>query len=118
MRKRGMQENINKENTQQENTKEQNQVSGKKVTSKQVVAIIGIILLVLMYIVTLLAAIFDSSASGRLFWMCLFSTVAIPILIWIYTWMYGILTRKHTIADFDLGGTQEQNPASNGAEEK
>lgn len=73
----------------------------RKVTSKQVVAIIGIVLLVLMYLVTLLAAFFDSSASGRLFWMCLFSTIAIPLLIWIYTWMYGKLTGKHTLTDSD-----------------
>lgn len=83
--------------------------SGKKVTSKQVVAIIGIVLLVLMYIVTLIAAIADSSASGRLFWMCLYATVVIPILIWVYTWMYGKLTRKHTFADFDLGGNTEED---------
>ena len=106
-RKHSMQKNINQNigNTKEE--KGQNQVPGKKVTSKQVVAIIGVVLLVLMYIVTLFAAVFDSSASGRLFWMCLFSTVAIPILIWIYTWMYGVLTKKHTIADFDLGGRPE-----------
>ena len=73
----------------------------RRVTSKQVVAIIGIILLVLMYLVTLLVAIFDHSASGRLFWMCLFSTIAIPLLIWIYTWMYGKLTGKHTLTDSD-----------------
>ena len=81
--------------------------SGKKVTSKQVIAIIGIVLLVLMYIVTLIAAIVDSSVSGRLFWMCLYATVVIPILIWVYTWMYGKLTQKHTFADFDLGGNAE-----------
>lgn len=78
--------------------------SGKKMTSKQVVAIIGIVLLVLMYIATLIAAIVDSSASGHLFWVCLYATVVIPILIWVYTWMYGKLTQKHTFADFDLGG--------------
>lgn len=83
-------------------------VPRRKVTSKQVVALIGIVLLVLLYFVTLLAAIFDSSASGQLFWMCLFSTMAIPLLIWIYTWMYGKLTRKHTFADFDLGASDEE----------
>lgn len=79
----------------------------RKVTSKQVVAIIGVVLLVLMYIVTLIAAIADSSASGHLFWMCLYATIAIPILIWIYTWMYGKLTQKHTFADFDASEDTE-----------
>ncbi|MGN0167690.1 MAG: hypothetical protein ACI4AB_06600 [Acetatifactor sp.] len=87
----------------------------RKVTSKQVVAIIGIVLLVLMYIATLIAAVFDSSASGRLFWMCLFATIAIPLLIWIYTWMYGKLSGKHTMADFDLDGTEKE--ARDGTEE-
>lgn len=72
---------------------------GKQVTSKQVVAIIGVLLLVLLYIGTLFAAIFDNSESGRWFMLCIFATVAIPILLWIYTWMYGKLTGRHTIAD-------------------
>lgn len=78
--------------------------SNKKATSKQVVAIIGIVLLVLMYVVTLVAAIADTSASGKLFALCLFSTFAIPLLIWIYTWMYGKLTGKSTMADLNIGG--------------
>ncbi|MCM1026801.1 MAG: hypothetical protein NC432_10210 [Roseburia sp.] len=86
--------------------------SRRKITSKQVVALIGVILLVLLYLVTLLVAIFAPSASGRLFWICLFSTVAIPLLIWIYTWMYGKLTRKHTFADFDLGVSGEETDSA------
>lgn len=77
----------------------------KKVTSKQIVAILGIVLLVLLYLVTLFAAIFDTSATGTLFAMCLFATIAVPLLIWVYTWMYGKLTGKHTIADLDIGQT-------------
>lgn len=95
-----------KENEKAVKTDFQNSKTGTKITSKQVVAMIGIILLVLLYVVTLIVAIVDRSASGRLFWLCLYATIAIPILIWFYTWMYGKLTRKHTFADFDLGGTQ------------
>lgn len=62
----------------------------------------GAILLVLLYIVTLIVALVDSSASGKLFALCLYATIAVPILIWIYTWMYGKLTGKHTFADFEL----------------
>ena len=71
-----------------------------KMTSKQIFAIVGISVLVLLYIVTLLAAIFDSSASHALFATCLLATVAIPLLIWIYTWMFGKLTNRSTFADF------------------
>lgn len=80
----------------------------KKVTSKQIVAIVGIVLLVLLYVVTLIIAFVDTSASGKLFGICLFATIAVPLLIWIYTWMYGKLTGKHTMADFNLGGKDQE----------
>lgn len=71
----------------------------KQITSKQVAALVSILLLVLLYIVTLIVAIFDSSESGRWFMICIFATVAVPMLLWIYIWMYGKLTGKPTIAD-------------------
>lgn len=78
-----------------------NKTSDKKtkITSKQVVALGGVVLLVLMYIATLVVAIVDNSDSGKWFMSCIFATVAVPLLIWIYTWMYGKLTGRHTIAD-------------------
>lgn len=78
------------------------------ITSKQVVAIAGIVLLVLLYIIALIAAVADTSSSGRLFLLCLFATVAIPILIWIYTWMYGKLRGRHTFADFRTKEQEER----------
>lgn len=83
----------------------------KKITSKQVVALAGVVLLVAMYLITLIVAIFDPDTSGRLFQACLVATIAIPLLIWIYIWMYGKLTGKHTMADPDLhiSGLPEQN---------
>ena len=55
----------------------------KKITSKQILAIIGILLLLALYLITLIAAITDNSSSGGLFMMCLFATIAVPILIWV-----------------------------------
>ena len=71
----------------------------KKITSKQVVAMAGVILLVAIYIITLLVAIFNPGESGNYFQICLVSTIAVPILIWIYVWMYGKLSGKETFAD-------------------
>ena len=73
----------------------------KRITSKQIVAMAGVVLLALLYVITLIVAIVDSSASGRLLWMCLFATVAIPLLIWVYIWMYGKLTGHKTMTDPD-----------------
>lgn len=84
----------------------------RKITSKQVVALGGVILLAAMYLITLIVAIFDQDSSGRLFQACLVATIAIPLLIWIYIWMYGKLTGKHTMADFDLGGEGTKKPES------
>ncbi len=91
--------------------------TGKKITSKQAAAILGIVLLVLMYIAALIAAVADKSASGSLFRICLYATVTIPILIWIYTWMYGKLTRKHTFADFEPDGKNGQADNQAGSSE-
>lgn len=75
--------------------------SSSGMTSRRLAALIGIVLLVMLYIVTLVVAIVDTSSSGEWFRICLFATVAVPLLIWIYTWMYGKLTGRHTIADPD-----------------
>lgn len=74
------------------------------ITSKQIVAIIGIVLLVLLYIIALVAAFVDTSSSGRFFGIALTATIVVPLLIWIYTWMYGKMTNKKTIADLNIGG--------------
>lgn len=80
----------------------------KKITSKQVVAMAGVILLVSIYIITLLVAIFNPGESGNYFQICLVSTIAVPILIWIYVWMYGKLTNRHTFADPDYLKPEEE----------
>ena len=80
-----------------------------KMTSKQIFAIIGIILLVLLYVVTLFAAIFDSSPSHALFATCLLATVAIPLLIWIYTWMFEKRTNRSTFADVHPEEKENEN---------
>lgn len=90
-----------KEKTTKENQNKEKQDNGKKtqMNSKRVIALIGASLLALLYIVTLIVAITDSSESGRWFMTCIFATVAVPMLIWIYTWLYGKFTGRHTIAD-------------------
>lgn len=86
----------------------------KKMTPRQVAAIIGILLLAALYVVTLIVALVDSSSSGRLFALCLFATIAVPMLIWIYTWMYGRLANRRTFADFELN--QPEQPDDSGAD--
>ncbi|MDE5801698.1 MAG: hypothetical protein K2I22_02140 [Lachnospiraceae bacterium] len=74
----------------------------KKKSVKQIVALTAVVLLVALYVVTLLLAVFDTSASGFLFRLSAICTVVIPLFAWIFIWIYGQATGKKTIADLNL----------------
>ena len=61
----------------------------KKRTPKQIAALICVVILVCMYIVTLIVACLDFLGSGKLFAACLLATIGLPILLWIYMWLYS-----------------------------
>ena len=73
--------------------------SKKKKDPRRLAAVAGIVLLVLMYIAALMAAVLDTSESGRLFMLCIFGTVAIPVLVWLYSWIYCKITGRSAIGD-------------------
>lgn len=79
----------------------------KKRTPKQIAALVCVLLLAAMYLITLFVAIFNPDGSGRLFAGCLLMTIALPILLWIYIWLYGIYTRKHNMASMDIMHSDE-----------
>ena len=94
--------------------KEQN--PKRKMTSKQIAAITGIVLLVLLYLISLAAAILDSSSAAVWFRASLFGTIALPLLIWIYVWLYGKMTGRHTIADApDVSESENHSVNTSGA---
>ncbi len=88
-----------------------------KMTGKRIAALLCAILLVALYIVALLVAIFDRSSSGRWFFACMIATIFLPILTWIYIWMYGLLTQKHTIASFDVRESSKENAKDEDSQE-
>ena len=102
----------NEPNTTSENTQEKK--SGTPL-GKRIAALVCIILLISLYVVTLLVAIFDRSSSGNWFMLCLIGTVTIPLLTWIYIWMYGVLTQKHTIASFELQKSESPEQSTDGS---
>lgn len=65
-----------------------------KRTAKQIAALIGVALLVLLYVLLLIFALFDFEGSETMFRVCLIGTVAIPILIWIYMYLYDKLVKN------------------------
>lgn len=59
-----------------------------KRTAKQIAALLGVALLVLMYLLLLVFAICDFEGSQMMFRVCLMATFIIPLLIWIYVYLY------------------------------
>lgn len=76
----------------------------KKKSPKQIAALLCVILLVGLYVFTLICALLNFEGWQRLFASCLVATIGLPILLWIYIWLYGKMKDRHTIASFDIGG--------------
>lgn len=80
---------------------------------QRIAAWVGIIIIVALYVATLIFAIFDFDGKGVLLRSSLIATIAVPILLWVYIWIYGMLTQKHTIAsadfDFTAGLKKDEN---------
>lgn len=66
---------------------------------KQIAAIICIVLLVLLYVATLIISVLDFPGSDRLFGACIVATIGLPILLWIFIWVYGKYTGRKTMAE-------------------
>ena len=62
---------------------------------KRILAITGVVLLVLLYLITLLCARFDASSSMFLFRASVTCTVLVPILLWGYTVIYRLAKKKN-----------------------
>lgn len=84
-----------------------------KSRSKRLAAILCIVLLVLLYVATLVISLLDFPGSEKLFAACLVATIGLPILLWIYIWLYGKMTGKHTLAD---PAEKTESPGQSGTE--
>ncbi len=61
---------------------------------KRILAMAGVIILVGMYVVTLIAAVFATPSAAGLFKASLLATLVIPILIYVYLLIYRLITGK------------------------
>lgn len=75
---------------------------------RQIAAIICIALLVLLYVATLVIAILGFPGYERLLAACLIATIGLPILLWIYIWLFGKYTRRSTMADLFPASSKEK----------
>ena len=62
---------------------------------KQILAIIGIVLLVSLYVITLVLALTDDPNTMTVSRASLYCTFLIPVLIWAYTFIYKLLKNNY-----------------------
>lgn len=62
---------------------------------KRILAILGVILLAALYVITLICAITDNTDTMRMFTASVVATVVIPVLIWVYTFIYKLLKNHY-----------------------
>ena len=61
--------------------------------SIRILALLGAFLLIALYASTLILAILDHSQTKSFFYASVYATVIIPVLIWAYKLIYGLVTR-------------------------
>ena len=70
-----------------------------KKSSVRIAAWIGIVLLAVLYAATLVVAIIDFENSKRLFNALVIADIALPILIWIYIWIFKQVQERKAEAE-------------------
>lgn len=58
---------------------------------KKIFAVLGLVVLVGLYGTTLVSAIFVTPATKKFFMASLLATIMIPILLYIYIWLYRLI---------------------------
>lgn len=61
---------------------------------KQIAAVIGIVLIVSMYLVTLISAFFTTKYTNALFTASLFCTIAVPVFLYAFMLIYKLVHKK------------------------
>ena len=78
----------------------QKKTEGKSSMSlKRIAALAGVVILLGMYVVSLIAALFDFPGSDKLFRISFALTLALPIFLFIFIWAIGRMSGKRIISD-------------------
>lgn len=81
---------------------------------KRIAAMIGVILIASMYVISFVSALFASKYSNGLFLASIFSTVAIPIMIYAFITVYKIV---HKNDKPELSGNQNSGQDNGGSDQ-
>ena len=66
----------------------------KKDRIKRILALVGVVILVLLYVLTLVTALLDVPNWRRFFLASIGLTIAIPILLWINIYLYDRWSKR------------------------
>lgn len=77
-------------------------------TPKRIAALAGVVLLAGMYVVSLIAALFDFPGSYTLFRVSFAMTLAVPIFLFIFIWAIGRMTGKRIVSDPEKSSSQDR----------
>ena len=61
---------------------------------KQILAISGIVIIIALYIITLVLSLSQAPNADRWLLAALYSTIAVPLFIYIILWLHKLLNRK------------------------
>lgn len=62
---------------------------------KQILAILGVVLLLGLYVITLIMAVTDNTSTLSMLEASVVSTILIPILMWAYSFIYRLLKKYY-----------------------
>ena len=62
---------------------------------KQILAIVGVVLLLGLYVITLIMAVTDNTSTLSMLEASVVATILIPILMWAYSFIYGLLKKYY-----------------------
>lgn len=84
---------------------------------KKILAIAGTVFLLLIYIATLISAIFTSPYTPQLFKACVYATLIIPVIFYGYILMYRVLKAKAKDMKYDFTPAEDETEDSENTEE-
>lgn len=62
---------------------------------KQILAILGVVLLLGLYVITLIMAVTDNTSALSMLEASVVATILIPILMWAYSFIYRLLKKYY-----------------------
>lgn len=61
---------------------------------RRILALLTVILILLFYLAVFVLSLFHNEQSGELLMIALVATVVIPVLVYIYLWLFRIFRKK------------------------